>query len=279
VIALTEATATTYFDSNVEMGATYVYRVWARTANGDGPLSAPVTQVVAAQVETDSLQTQITALQAQLETLQQSLATNTAKIAANTDSIAANSADIPALPTCLQTVAVEGQDSDDVVFRGCNVHIQNGGGSTDTTDGTGNLIIGYNEPGTIVGDRFLAIDATATSPARDGSHNLVIGPGHDFSSHSGFVAGAGNTISGAYASVSGGANNIASGVASSVSGGLDNLARGRFANAVGGHENTARGFGSIVVGGGKNTASGSASVVIGGYRNTASDDGVVVIGE
>jgi len=93
-----------------------------------------------------------------------------------------------------------------VIFTGVNVHVQSGFGLTDDPgSGLGNLIVGYNE------DLF-------GSP-RTGSHNLVVGAGHVYSSWGGFVAGFGNTISGPCASVSGGAGNTAGGYASSVSGG------------------------------------------------------------
>lgn len=93
-----------------------------------------------------------------------------------------------------------------VIFTGVNVHIRSGLGFTeDPGSGLGNLIVGYNE------DLF--------GSSRTGSHNLVVGAGHGYSSWGGFVAGVGNTISGPYASVSGGAENTAGGYASSVSGG------------------------------------------------------------
>ena len=35
---------------------------------------------------------------------------------------------------------------DDLIIDGCSVHIQNGSGQTSSTNGLGNLIIGYNGP-------------------------------------------------------------------------------------------------------------------------------------
>ncbi len=64
------------------------------------------------------------------------------------------------------------------------------GNDTETTDGvingTGNIIIGYNE---------------GTSEERTGSHNLVIGTDHSFSSYGGIVAGTDNEIAAPSASL------------------------------------------------------------------------------
>ena len=82
----------------------------------------------------------------------------------------------------------------DVYFEGCNVHVQNGTGSTSTKNGLGNLIIGYNEETNRVNDR-------------SGSHNLIVGPGHTYSAVGGLVAGYQNSVMCWYSSVSGGAYN------------------------------------------------------------------------
>ena len=98
-----------------------------------------------------------------------------------------------------------------IVFNGANVHIQSGSGATNDgglTRGLGNLVIGYNEaPYSIRGTE------------RKGSHNLVVGPAHRYSSFGGLVAGSGNAIMGQSASIAGGENNIAVGNFSSISGG------------------------------------------------------------
>ena len=61
---------------------------------------------------------------------------------------------------------------------------------------------------------------------RTGSHHLIVGSEHSYSSYGGLVAGWGNTISGTYSSVSGGWKNSASGPLSSVSGGQDRVVTG-----------------------------------------------------
>jgi hypothetical protein len=96
-------------------------------------------------------------------------------------------------------------------------------------------VVGYNElpPG------LTAVPAGG----RGGSHNLIIGPGHLYSSFGGFVAGFQNTISGPGSSVSGGQANTASGAFSSISGGANNLASGLNASVSGGSSINSSGTG------------------------------------
>jgi len=101
-------------------------------------------------------------------------------------------------------------------FHGANVQIVSGSGTTDSAvDGTGNLIVGYNE-----------LRLAPAPNDRSGSHNLVVGKKHNFSSFGSFVTGHSNTASGYYSSVSGGNYNTASGSYSSVSGGRNRTAAG-----------------------------------------------------
>src|SRR5215510_6894657 len=66
--------------------------------------------------------------------------------------------------------------ANEVVISGANLRIVNGLGSTQTTNGVGNLIVGYNEP-----RRFEPPDV------RTGSHNVVLGEQQNFSSFGGLV--------------------------------------------------------------------------------------------
>lgn len=86
-------------------------------------------------------------------------------------------------------------DYNNVYFEGCNVHVRNTTGATNFTDGFGNLIVGYDEG---EGDKT-------------GSHNLVVGRGHTYSSVGGFVAGLSNSVTIPYGSVLGGAGKTAPG--------------------------------------------------------------------
>jgi hypothetical protein len=161
---------------------------------------------------------------------------------------------------------VEG-GANEVVITGANLRIVNGLGSTETVNGLGNLIVGYNE---LIG---------FGEDNRTGSHNVVVGEQNNFSRFGGLVVGRLNEISGDFSSVSGGAGNTASGFFSSVSGGLNNKASGNIASVSGGFANTASGdFGAWASGGAGNTASGIGSSVSGGIQNTASGNNSSVSG-
>jgi len=147
----------------------------------------------------------------------------------------------------------------DLVAIGCNVHIQSGSGATDdngSLTGSGNLFVGYNEG--------------VSDDVQTGSHNLIIGDDHSFTSYGGLVAGRDNKISGQYASVTGGMSNEAGGYSSSVSGGRDNTASWFYASVSGGYYNEASGKDASVSGGVANEASGEYASVSGGYDNEAS---------
>jgi len=168
----------------------------------------------------------------------------------------------------LEKVTVVG---DDFIFTGLNVHVRSGSGWTDgTVNGLGNLIVGYNE-------------TRSSDNERTGSHNILVGREHNFTSYGGLAAGRRHTItdqyacacggynstaSGEYATVSGGISNIASGWGSAVSSGFENNATLDMASVSGGWNNDASGQYSSVSGGSRNTASGRGSSVSGGYDNT-----------
>jgi hypothetical protein len=152
------------------------------------------------------------------------------------------------------------------VFRGINVQIVNGTGDTQTVNGMGNLIVGYNRPST---GSFICSVGTVDSEAaclasggiwaqshKSGSHNIVGGDFNSYSSWGGLVlglenalgapyaailAGARNRAGASFASISGGSHNTASGIYSSVSAGFANRASGDFAGVGGGTSRTASG--------------------------------------
>ena len=152
-----------------------------------------------------------------------------------------------------------------ITFKGANIHIVSGSGATDDNlyhggrlTGLGNLIIGYDELSGQVADR-------------SGSHNLVIGMFHTFTSSAfgGLVAGESNAITNEAASVSGGEFNTASGLAASVSGGDSNTASGEESSVSGGFVNLAIGGLAAVNGGFSNAANGDFASVSGGFVNLA----------
>lgn len=181
-----------------------------------------------------------------------------------------------------------------VVFRAVNLHVQSGSGSTTSTpNGLGNLVIGYDN---------------GAAENKTGSHNLILGNGHTYTSYGGIVSGNGNQITGASASaiggtsneasgtnsvvlagrlnkatnsqavVSGGSSNTASGLYSSVSGGSTNTATGDSSSVSGGTYNKAEGFDSSISGGYLNIANGNYSSVTGGQQNSALGSGSSILG-
>jgi hypothetical protein len=151
-----------------------------------------------------------------------------------------------------------------IQVKNANLQIINGLNKTDSTNGVGNLIIGYNE--------------TRTGAARTGSHNLVVGPRHAFTKYGGIVAGNQNNITGNYSSVLSGINNTASGIGSAILSGNANKATGNYAGILSGSSNTASGLYSGIVAGALNTASGTYSSCVSGSRNTASSGEGVIVG-
>ncbi len=142
-----------------------------------------------------------------------------------------------------------------IQFSGVNVQIVNGEGNTATTNGAGNLVIGYDEE----------------PYAQTGSHNLALGGNaQEFTSFGGMVMGTHNNIKAPFATVTGGEHNTASGASASVSGGYNNTASSELASVSGGQSNAASGPVASVSGGSNNTASGPVASVSGGYYNTAS---------
>ena len=158
-----------------------------------------------------------------------------------------------------------------MLITGANLVIRNGGGGTGTTNGLGNLILGYNE--------MRPLNPNGTNPnLRTGSHNLVLGARNNYSSYSGMVAGDTNAIRAAFASVIGGYQNTASGYAAMVSGGQANTASSTYASVSGGLSNIASSTHTSVSGGYQNTARSAYASVSGGFQNIASGNSASVSG-
>ena len=167
-----------------------------------------------------------------------------------------------------------------ILYEGVNLQVVNGLGATNgnpsapgATDenslvnGLGNIIVGYNEA------------PFSSNPFdKSGSHNVVIGPGHNYQSYGGLVLGVNNIISGAYSSVLAGSNNTASGIFSSVKGGSHNFSKGNYSSVSAGSNNIANGGGSSVTGGNNNIANGTSSSVSGGSNNTANGNNSSISG-
>jgi hypothetical protein len=157
--------------------------------------------------------------------------------------------------------------NDEVIFSGANLFVQSGSGSTDgTVNGLGNLIIGYNA------------DIDAEVETRIGSHNLVIGDEHSWTSYGGLVAGYNNYLGGVCASVAGGINGAATGDYASVTGGTTNEASGHGAAICGGDSNVASGAYASISGGGSGVADGTSAAIAGGLNGTAGYNYSTVLG-
>ncbi|MFT7465190.1 MAG: hypothetical protein ACI9EF_003555, partial [Pseudohongiellaceae bacterium] len=126
-----------------------------------------------------------------------------------------------------------------------------------TSNGLGNLIIGYDEV-----FPFRANDRT-------GSHNLVIGKWHTYTSFGGLIGGDTNRVTAPYSTVAGGFTGLASGLRSSVLGGEEGEATGYAAAVLGGAYNRANGFYATSAGGAYNSVEGHYAHVCAGEMNVA----------
>jgi len=217
------------------------YRVLGVTAFGvvlGAMLLVPGNRAAIAQgygVTLQSLEAQIVAAQANITTLQNK--------------------------TQFMTASTAGQST---TFTACNVYVQNGLGATNgnpaspigpgsgSTNGLGNLIIGYN---------------ASVGFARTGSHNLVLGDANGYTSFGGIVAGTGNQIDGQYATITGGTGGVASGALSTICGGFSNSATGLESSCFGGNSNLASGQLSTTGGGSAVTESNSGGWAAGSFHS------------
>jgi trimeric autotransporter adhesin len=151
------------------------------------------------------------------------------------------------------------RSGNDLFITGANLHILNGLGSTETGNGLGNLIVGYNEP-------------RGDGDDRTGSHNIVVGQQQNFSSYGGLAAGFHNDILGPFASVTGGTANTASALGAWVGGGQSNTAGDPFASVTGGPSSTGGGIGSPAGGEPEGADGGEDTSTSGGPQNTTPGD-------
>jgi len=147
--------------------------------------------------------------------------------------------------------------SDSIIFSGANVYVQSGsGGTAGTVNGLGNLVLGYDE------------DDGADD--KSGSHNLVLGVEHSYSSYGGLLSGQNNAVTDAHSSsISGSNNTVTSSFAAAVAGGA-NTVSGQRAASLGGAASTISGSYAAIVGGSSSTASGTYSVVVAGGSHEVS---------
>lgn len=158
-----------------------------------------------------------------------------------------------------------------IVFRGANIHIENGLGSSYSINGLGNLIIGYDE--------------NTSGTLRNGSHDLVLGEGNNwYNAYCGIVTGFQNTISGRDNSILGGeaSQMTAGGTGSVILAGSGNQIITGVGNLILGGENNQSVTGSnlsVIVGGGLNYMQGQISVIGGGSGNREYGNWSILLGE
>ena len=246
---------------------------------------------VALQEELEAMQEELAAVQQELSELQdqQSSVSDLAleqsaqreEVVTLSDELSEAKSQIAVLE---ETVAVLVQDTDGVAdllqyvtaypaanqikIVGANVLIQSGSGYSDDgyhlkvpgwkTYGLGNLIVGYDE-----GD---------DKDMKTGSHNIVVGRDHTYTSYGGLVVGYNNSIIGQYSSVTGGHSNSAEARTASVSGGRYNVAADYYSWVGGGYDNKADGWYASLMGGAFNFSTGECGVLVGGDSEFNSTD-------
>jgi uncharacterized coiled-coil protein SlyX len=234
-----------------------------------------------------TLQDRVNTQDATISTLQDTVTSETSTISTlQSDLDEVLSSDVMALNPYL-TVSESGVGETPgplVQLAGVNLQIVNGTGSTNSINGLGNLIIGYNEANTIAGEDYQHCSDGQYSSAEDcgsgvgwshshksGSHYLVTGSQNNYSQYGGIVAGFRNFSTRAYSTVTGGDRNAAKGSNSSISGGSFNQTHDLASegSVSGGSDNEAVGEFSSVSGGIRNIAHGHYSSVSGGRENRA----------
>lgn len=152
-----------------------------------------------------------------------------------------------------------------------NLQIINGAGRTNTVNGCGNLIIGYNEPRPTPG----------IPEGRSGSHNLILGRYHSYASYACLLSGEMNTATAdAVAScVVGGMEGSANADKCVIVGGIEGKANSGRCVIIGGFDNGANNADrAVVIGGTNNRADAANSCIFGGGANTTSGAGSTILG-
>ncbi|MBI4603279.1 MAG: hypothetical protein HY721_15100 [Planctomycetes bacterium] len=161
-----------------------------------------------------------------------------------------------------------------VLFTGVNVQIVTGLGRTETTNGVGNLIVGYQE-----------FRGQAEGPpteegvnTRTGSHNIVVGARHNYSSSSGLLVGAESSLIGPGCAILGGHGSRVLGSHSVIVGGAGSCTHGSGSVIVAGENNTTNGGASAIIGGVGNRTTGAWSVQCGGNNREVQSNSVCQAG-
>lgn len=259
--------------------------------DNDGRITTNASKIDALQASIQQLQNDLAAAQSAISTLQSTVASQNITI----NNLQNSLSNVVSLNQYL-TVSSDSRGPL-VQFSGVNVQVINGMGATNTVNGLGNLIIGYDEiddSGT--NHCTVGYNASLGAPVangsectaagglwvaggfKSGSHYLVVGSKNNYSGYGGVLSGFQNTSNYGYANVTGGSQNTSSGPYSSVSGGSVNQAGGDASSVGGGAFNSASADVTVVSGGEHNTASNVAASVSGGWSNTSSGEASSISG-
>ena len=212
----------------------------------------------------DDKDSRLAALEATVSRLQSTVEAQTTlinKLQATLDQVAAN-----AVLNMGPYVSVQNDSRGPLItVSGANLQIVNGQDTegTESVNGLGNLIVGYDEANSINNTNFQHCSngnfkdqtlcesngALWSNSHKSGSHNIVLGSENSYSSFGGLVGGNRNFVTKDYASVLSGFGNAASGDSSAVVGGNLNEAGSTRASVLGGNQNSANQLNSSIGGG------------------------------
>ena len=164
----------------------------------------------------------------------------------------------------LERTQIHGQPA--LVLTGANFHVRSGAGATDASpNGRGNLVVGYDE------------GRSSGTARKTGSHNLIVGKGHSYTSHAGVVFGLNQPCDRAVAALGGqfnrgergsdawwsrGAGTRPPGSMSACSAGSQRASGADHASVLGRDDNQASGCHAVGVRRRENAASGHYSSVV-----------------
>lgn len=151
------------------------------------------------------------------------------------------------------------QIGNELFFEGINVNIISGAPLSGYDNGLGNLIVGYQLDGDL----------------HTGSHNVVVGHGHNYTGSGNIISGYNHDVLGDFGAAIGGQYNTVDADYSVIIGGTENWNYTQYTAAIGGYGNqlgdpdgSLVGSYAVAVGGRNNHAYGSLSATLGGEDNT-----------
>jgi len=145
------------------------------------------------------------------------------------------------------------------VLEGVNFQVTRGSAGSSA----GNVIIGTND-----------VTDYTPNPARTGTHNLIIGNGHEYTGNNGIVHGENNRLTSPYAAVIGGRKGHVTGPGAVLVGGLMNHIDTQDAAVVGGYKNFIHNSASYsaILGGEADSLFQQFTCAVGGKQNKVGED-------